>query len=512
MLCSERTAKLLLVQRHELMKRPFALLFLLAFLLPACGNPLNDLGEAGPSFDTLTIGYAEPISDYSPLSYNATNRKYLSNLYEPLVRFDGTFNTDSALAVSWGRLDDTTWDFQLRQSVKFHTGQEFTAADALYSLVLAKTEGDSELGALLSTISAVEKTGEYRLSITTTKPDPLLLNRLSFVYMVPQDYTNFDLPVGTGPYRVSSFSKDALNLERFDDYWGPLAYFPFASLRYVPDPEQRRDEFLDEALKVLANVPPQDVNELKDSGLELVDFPSLEVSYLMLGRTGVFADSNLREAVWYALSTSYAEDLGSGFLQSANQYAASGIFGYSAEQEEREQDLIVAERFRALVPGEVSVTLDVPYGLEVLGDAIAEDLSSIDVSVTVNAMSAADLDDKIQASQSDFYFFGWKYELADAADFYESIVHSKTEGYGQFNGLDYADDTLDAWIEEAGTSLSVEERRTLLQSISDRLLEDKSILPLFEAKTLYGLQPGLYWNLRLDGQLWASEIIESVVK
>ncbi len=213
-----------------------------------------------------------------------------------------------------------------------------------------------------------------------------------------------------------------------------------------------------------------------------------------------------------ALSTDYAQDFGGGFLQNANQYAASGIFGYSTNAIEREQDLEDAQRFRELIPGEIAVTLDVPLGLEVLGEAIAQDLSEIEIVVTVNALSPAELDDKIQASQSDFYFFGWKYELADAADFYESVVHSEDVSYGQFNGLDYDDANLDTWIESASTSLSVEERRALLSAISERLLEDKSILPLFESKTLYGFQAGLYWNLRLDGQLWASEIIESMVK
>ena len=494
------------------MKRLLPFLLIFAFLLPACGNPLSDFTEPGPSFETLTIAYAEPITSYSPLSYNATNRKYLSNLYEPLVRFDGTFNMDSALAVSWGRLDDLTWDFRLREGVQFHTGETFDADDAIYSLGLAKAEGDSELGALLSTISNAEKTEDYRIEITTTHPDPLLLNKLTYVFMVPNEYQNFDLPVGTGPYRVSGFSDDVLSLERFEAYWGAVGYFPKVDLAYVPDLEERSAGFLDGTLQVLANVPPQYVQDYEDSGFEMVDFPSLEVSYLMMGREGVFADSNLREAVAYALSTDYAASFGGGFLQDTSQFAATGIFGYSTDASVREQNLELAQRFRALVPGALAVTLDVPQGLGVLGEAIAQDLNAIDILVTVNELSAQDLDDKIQASQSDFYFFGWKYDLADVSDFYESAVHSRQNGYGRFNGIDYSDTSLDAWIEEAATALSVEERRALLGSISDRLMDDKSILPLFESKTLYGFQSGLYWNLRLDGQLWASEIIESMVK
>ena len=358
----------------------------------------------------------------------------------------------------------------------------------------------------------MEVTGDYRIEITTTRPDPLLLNKLTYVFMVPEAYETFDLPVGTGPYRVSSFSDDTLSLERFDSYWGPAGYFPKVQLAYVSDLEERNVGFLDGTYQVLANVPPQYVQDYKDAEYELVDFPSLEVSYLMMSREGVFADSNLRTAVWFALSTDFADSFGGGFLQDTDQYAATGIFGYQGDASTRDQNLELAQRFRALIPGEISVTLDVPQGLGVLGEAISQDLDAIDIQVTVNELSALDLDAKIQASQSDFYFFGWKYDLADSADFYEAVVHSKTDSYGQFNGLDYADYTLDSTIEEASTSLSVEDRRAFLNQISDRLLDDKSILPLFESKTLYGFQPGLYWSLRLDGQLWASEIVESVVK
>lgn len=480
--------------------------------MPACGTPLSDFTEAAPSFDTLAIAYAEPISNYSPFTYNATNRKYLSHLYEPLVRFDGTFNMDSALAVSWGRLDDTTWDFQLRQGVYFHTGAAFDAQDVLYSLSLAKTAGDSELGALLSTISSVEVTNDHRIKIVTSRPDPLLLNKLTYVFIVPDAYESFDLPVGTGPYRVSAFSDDTLSLERFDSYWGAVGYFPKVSLAYVPDLEERNTGFLDGSYHVLANVPPQYVQTYRDADFNLVDFPSLEVSYLMMSRDGVFADSNLRMAVWFALSTDYAESFGGGFLQNTSQFAATGIFGYDGDAPSRDQNLELAQRFRAMIPGAVVVTLDVPQGLGVLGEAIAQDLSEVNIQVMVNELSASDLDEKIQASQSDFYFFGWKYDLADSADFFEAVVHSKNESFGRFNGLDYEDFNLDALIEDASTTLSVEDRRALLTAISDRLLDDKSIIPLFESKNLYGLQPGLYWNLRLDGQLWASEIVETVVE
>ena len=39
-----------------------------------------------------------------------------------------------SLAVSWKTLNDTTWEFKLRDDVKFHNGDRLTADDIKFSL------------------------------------------------------------------------------------------------------------------------------------------------------------------------------------------------------------------------------------------------------------------------------------------------------------------------------------------------------------------------------------------
>lgn len=487
------------------------LLLVLALLLASCTSQ-GGLSDAEREGESVTIAYAEPISSYSPLSYEAKNRKYLTNVYEPLVRYDSTFNFESGLAVSWGRLDETTWDFKLRRDVFFHDGTSFDADDVLYSLELAQEYEESELGSLLSTIVSVTKTEDHRVEIVTSRPDPLLLNKLTYVYMVPSGYENFDLPVGTGPYRTAQFVDDTLVLERFDEYWGPVAYFKEARLQYISDPEERLLAMLSGEVDVLGNVPPQSVVDLEAAGIEVEDFPSLEVSFLMLNQNGPFADANLRAAVWNALGTDYVEQFGGGYLMKTSQFAATGITGYDPQLESRAKDLEAAKNYRSLLAEEVSLTLDVPQGLEVLGQAIQEDLAEIDITVTVNAIEPADYEEVIMTGLSDFYFFGWKYDLADSEDFFASIVHTPTGSYGEFNAFGYSNPQVDAKIEEASTVFDATQRRLLLSELSTQLLADQTVIPLFEAQVLYALSTELYYDFRLDGQIWASEIIENVVK
>jgi peptide/nickel transport system substrate-binding protein len=102
--------------------------------------------------------------------------------------------------------------------------------------------------------------------------------------------------------------------------------------------------------------------------------------------------------------------------------------------------------------------------------------------------------------------------LADVSDFYESVAHSRQGQLGSFNGISYSNSALDAQIEAASQSLDEQERRVILEGIAETLLEDRVILPLFEAQLLYGIRPELNWNIRLDGQVLASEISGNMVE
>lgn len=456
--------------------------------------------------DTIVIAYAEQISSFSPLNYEASNRKYLSNIYDSLVSYDKTFNYDSGLAISWGRFDDLTWEFKLREGVLFHDGSTFDADDAVYSLTTALTDQDSQLDSLLSNILSIDKVEDYKIRIVTKVPDPLILNKLINVYIFPSEYENFDSPVGTGPYVLSSYDGEKMVLSAFGSYWGDVPKYMNVELLAIEDPDRRREAIVLSNVDILANVPPQYVDELNQNEIDVNAFPSLEVSFLMFNFDSVFSDSNLREAVYYALSADYADTFGSGYLLQTDQYAASGIFGYSVDIPDRVQNFEKAEDLRNSYSGDVNTTLDVPEGLEKLGEKVAEDLAQIDIAVTVNAMEGSEFEQKILLGQSEFYFFGWKYDLADISDFLETVIHTKTDEYGNFNGMNYSNVTLDEYIESSSKILNVQERRTMLELINKTLLDDKIGVPLFEAELLYGIGPSVEWDIRLDGLILASEV------
>ena len=59
---------------------------------------------------------------------------YFYNLYDTLTRWDNSLRLQPALATSWKNVNETTWEFTIRQGVKFHDGAPLTVDDVKATL------------------------------------------------------------------------------------------------------------------------------------------------------------------------------------------------------------------------------------------------------------------------------------------------------------------------------------------------------------------------------------------
>jgi peptide/nickel transport system substrate-binding protein len=226
------------------------------------------------------------------------------------------------LAESWTTSEDgLTWEFKLKQGVKFHDGSDFTAEDYVYTIERAQNPdtGARIASFMFAPVSKAEAVDEYTLKLTLDKPYPSFLYSLSTAFTAPHakeavekagaDYGK--QPVGVGPYQFVSWTTgDKVVLQRNADFnWAP----PFAH-QGAPYIETIEFRIISEPATVLAgleageidaaNVEAKDAQRLQESGNYQL-FQGLGTgipSYLALNNSvAPFNDLKVRQAVSMAI-------------------------------------------------------------------------------------------------------------------------------------------------------------------------------------------------------------------
>jgi peptide/nickel transport system substrate-binding protein len=154
-------------------------------------------------------------------------------LSESWVVFDlayGTLVTESttgeyvgALAKEWKHSDDgLVWTFTLKDNIKWHNGEAFSAKDMAWSIqaVMDNPDGWSTLSSYVDGFTGVKAADDKTVEITMEYPVSNMLYRVSFLFAVYQkdfegfktseDLQNFanDKLIGTGPFKLNTVDKD----------------------------------------------------------------------------------------------------------------------------------------------------------------------------------------------------------------------------------------------------------------------------------------------------------------
>jgi peptide/nickel transport system substrate-binding protein len=223
---------------------------------------------------TLVVGLAaDSIVTLDPAAH-------LDRVTETVVRniFDGlvTRTTDDQIVLelveTYHWTDSKTVEFNLRQDVKFHNGDRFTADDVVFTFERILTQ---DVGArrrsLVEQVGSVEKMDDYTVRFDLKRPWPAFPRMLGRNQIVPQDYVTrvgdeefARYPVGTGPFRFVEGTLDGqIVLERFDDYYGgaeelPPPELPFLDrviFRMMPESSARADALCSGEVHIIQNVP-----------------------------------------------------------------------------------------------------------------------------------------------------------------------------------------------------------------------------------------------------------------
>ena len=483
---------------------------------------------------TLKFGSSSGVNSLDPHFHNETPTNSANyNIFDGLVNFDADLKPYPVLAESWKVIDDTTWEFKLKQGVKFHNGNDFNADDVVWSFNRCKTGEKSGFKGAISALKAIEKVDDFTVRVITEKPFPILLRKLTYLRIMDKEYasglTDEELglkPVGTGPYRLDKWLRgQQLTLKANPDYFRGKPAIETVEMKPLTNDSARVAAILSNAVDLIDRVPVRDVKRIESNPrLQFFKRPGLRLIYLQFDHKrekspyvkgtdkNPFQDVRVRKAFYYGINEdAIVKHIMGGFAEAAGQYYPQAVNGYDPEIQRPPYD---PEKAKALLaeagyPDGFTVVLDSPNDRyindEKIAQAIASSLAKIGVTVEVNAIPKATFFPKANDADSSFNLLGWACGDGDASSFLDGCVHTfdKERGMGRYNGGRYSNPKVDTLIQESAGVLDSDARLEILKkTMGIALLEDQNIIPLHFQVDLYACGQKVDFTPRADNYVY----------
>ena len=266
---------------------------------------------SGPQLATL-----EPVRESSNVVFRVGY-----NVFDNLIAVDfrNGFKLMPALATSWKRLSTTELEFQLRENVQFHDGSVMTSEDVAFSfgeerMLDAKAPGYAASRPFLGTLARVEATGPLTIKVTTKSPDPLIEKRLAGwtgqiiskkAFLAAPNFAAWEkAPVGTGPFKVKSFSQDQqIVLTAHENYFGGKPLVDELVFKIVPALATRMNMLAGGEADIISEVAPDQIKVINAmAGAQVAGGPILNIRSLVYDKNHpVLADARIRRALSLAI-------------------------------------------------------------------------------------------------------------------------------------------------------------------------------------------------------------------
>jgi peptide/nickel transport system substrate-binding protein len=493
---------------------------------------LVQTGEAAK--DRVVVAFGSNIPTLDPHMHSARLAHIADyHLYDTLLYRSpkGQYKPEPCLATSVKSLNPTTWELKLRQGVKFHNGEPFTAEAVKFTLErIIDPATKSVSRGNFSWIKEVKIVDDYTVQILTAKPFPAAPEFLTLAYIMPPKYyqqvgpEEFSRkPVGTGPYRYVEWKKaEHLIVEANKDYWkgSPKGMPQIKTIvfRTIPETTTQIAELLSGGVDIIRNVPPDQISVVKDSPNARISATKiLRVNSLLLDSAGRASNTPLtnqkvREAIAHAINV---DEMLSQILGGYAERSAAGVnplhFGFDPSVKPYPYDPERAKKLLAEAgyPNGFEITLNTYSGtitsMDQMADAITGYLGKVGIKVKrrhiedVGTWTKSGQEGKMEGIQ--YYSWGSN-SIFDADAILYALTYSK-------EALSYTKDpALDALLDEGRTQIDPKKRQEAYAK-AQKLLHDKAYwIPINVQYTIEGVNKQLNYEagsdemMRVYGASW----------
>lgn len=468
--------------------------------IPMDGEFVASVGANPATPDPTVIGDAPSSAIYGSL------------IYETLV--DLSFDLSEvvpSLATDWEQIDETTWQFDLREGVEFHNGDEFTADDVVFSVL--RMQGTVN-HASVAWYEDHEVVDDHTVQFETTGPYAPFLNDMAAVPIVPSNVDGIsedpeadDFPfdeesIGTGPFILDEYiPDDRVDLVRNDDYWwdgdGDIPEVsPWETVRFqvVPQQTSQQEAIQTGELHLIDNPGPFELDIFDDDpdievvtgiqvGFDFISFPTEISPYsnekFRRGITRLIPRDEIIEAIFGGYATPLGGPISPGLGDFWDEEHEQELLDQYVGEDPEEADQLLEEAFEEEgiePPFELDLITNVnrtrERWMEVIQARLDEtewfdaglDIQDFDVLVPHLLGGEA-------AESENLVGIGWT-GGSDPDGHVEQLIHSNAHVPDGFNWNLYSNQEADSLIEQGQQTIDIDERRDIYHQLQELLAED----------------------------------------
>ena len=456
---------------------------------------VGTVDQAKKYAETFVIACHADLDTADPYGSNSSLMKIFTNMTfcQGVNNNPDTGETEPVLCVSWEDVSDgkgTIWEFKLREGVKFHNGEPFTAEDMKFTWEYAMPGAGNVINANANSsyVDHIEVIDDYTIRYYLkygmfdwpAYMDSKIYCKAAFDTMPAEEAA----VIGCGPYMYDKSKHNSgisFTAERFEDYWGGTDDYAskYITFKVLPDADTRVASLQRGEVDMIYDMTASYYSTLKaDENLKVLTRNGSNSYYMGYNyRNPVMQDLNVRRALSMAISRDHIQSIalydGIGGTANYNFCVPTGI-GFDPDVKVEGYDPEEAKKLLKEAGCEgMSLTLIHTSSTKAIAEVVQADLNAIGLNVTTRMIDSTNWTSFKRGDEFDIFTDYAGYQGPLLFNFHRFMNSAGALNFVSMNDTEY--DALEDAVLNAGSY--------------DKMVEKFSDLQKYAAENLPGLTP-----------------------
>ncbi len=451
-------------------------------------------------------------------------QRIVQQIYDTLTRFDQNGEVVPSLAESWEMLDETHWQFNLREGVKFSDGSDFTANDVLFTIRHNIEENLPNAHYNMIDIDNCTAEDDHTVILALKYPCVTLPNHLAngqCVIASEKAYEEFGgdyingAAVGTGAYKLVSYTQgDMIKLTANEYYWKAdegKPYIKDVEMRVIASTDASATEAKTGAYDILIGTNTREFENIEATdGMHMELTPTAKTIYLLMNcKKAPMDDVRVREAFARAIDIKTTVELAYGSTgRPAEAFITPGILGSNSETYKKYfgegRDIETAKALLAeagYADGiDLEITVESPDTQRCdMAEAMQAQVAEAGINLSINKMDYATIKEYLSQGNHQICIYGFTANTMEA----DGFLNQLQPGSDALNRIGYDNQEFFDRYQEGCAEPDREARGQIWEDCLEMLMEDYVAVPLSH----YQLHVAV--NDRIEGY-WAPQDYEEL--